>query len=232
MLQKLKQLLLIGPVTPNLERKKHLKKVKLFLLAVSIYAVSYGIYEYFAVYKNLELIKILGEWTNWTLMFGGFLLLVILVTRFNFEKIVMGLLYMFTLEDLVYWMSQWASTDEYPFPALNWWSYHFASFRVLGDIGQPLPFWPDVPLFYIPAFGIMIVYIVLSLRDSRYSRAFSWIVGPIFAAILIGTIGKDYDAILLLMFVPLSSYVYAVGLYILKKKGIIIVDNRERDNGA
>jgi hypothetical protein len=219
MSQKLKKLLVTGPVTPNQDNAKHVKKFTWFFIAASVYAVAYGIYEYFIVYTNLRLITVLKEWTNWTIMLGGFLLVIIIVTRFNFENIVMGLLYMFTLEDLVYWICNWIDTGVYPFPAGDWWDSFFASFRVLGNLGQPLPFWPPVPLFYIPAFSIMIAYVLLSLHDARYSRAFSWVIGPIFVAIIVGTLGNEQDAILLLLLVPTVSYCYAGILLILKKTG-------------
>lgn len=184
---------------------------------VSVYAIAYGIYEYFVVYKHLMWVVMVEE-VNWLVMILGLAIVVTIATRGSIEHLVMGLMHTFLLEDLVYWLCQWVDTAVYPFPAPNWFDAWFASFRVLGGIGSPLPWFPHVPLFYLPGFAIVLGYYLAGfVAGPRGSRIVAWIAGPLFVAIIGGTMVPDSTAALLLVVLPAISYGYVLALLLARR---------------
>ncbi|MBD3186611.1 hypothetical protein GF325_07285 [Candidatus Bathyarchaeota archaeon] len=223
--QRARALFLQGPVTPCASQGTFNRKLKISFLITCVYAILYGIYEYFIVYTygffdgNGKLIyRVIQPWQNWMIMFGGISILLLAGTRFNIELFLMGLLFQFMLEDLAYWMCQWIDTGVYPFPAPNWWDTHFASFRILGGLGWALPFWPYMPFYYLPGFGAVIAYYLAAVKGPRFARMVSWTIGPLLAAILLGTMLGDLGARVVLIILPAGLYAYGGSLLYLKRK--------------
>ena len=193
---------------PQIQRQRVLRG----FIAATLYSVIYGIYEYFVVYTGIRLIDHLGPIVNWTIMWSGLFITVTLATRLSFESIIMGLFYMSVLEDIVYWIGQWASTGVYPFPAGDWWDSYFASYRVLGGWGQAIPVWPYVPFYYVPSITMLLIYYLSAHKGALYGRLVAWLVGPIFIGIILGAFVNDFTATLILVFVPFAMLAYAFAL--------------------
>lgn len=166
-----------------------------------MYAIVYGIYEYFVVYKGLMWV-VFDEVVNWVIMISGLTIVILASTRMNIESWIVNLLYVFLLEDLAYWACQWAETGAYPFPAVDWFDAFFASFRVLGGIGRPIPFWPHVPIFYLPGYAAILAYYVTSFRSAKAGRVVALVIGPLFIAILAGALVPDAIAAQILLWIP------------------------------
>ncbi|MBN2150340.1 MAG: hypothetical protein JW839_02725 [Candidatus Lokiarchaeota archaeon] len=196
----------------------HKKIVSRGLASSTAYAVFYGVYEYFIVYEFL-MWDVFDEEVNWAIMVAGLVVVVLASTRGNAELCVVNLLYVFLLEDLTYWFCQWAETGAYPFPAPDWFDGFFASFRVLGGIGRAVPFWPYIPLFYIPGYSAVIVYYIASWRSAKAGRVVAWIIGPIFIAIVAGTMLSEEVATLLLITIPVALFSLAVVSLAVKRYG-------------
>jgi len=188
-------------------------------IAAFIYSIAYGFYEYFVVYNYIKLGDIFGTPViNWIIMYVGVLLVVGLATKFKIEHMIFGLFFMAMLEDVVFWMCLWADKGAYPYPAGNWWDDMIASFRVLGGLGWPIPFWPYFPFYYIPGFIIVIGYYISCIQGPRSSRIYAWIIGPFFIAIIVGALSTDLFALISLISIPTISYIYILTLFYLDKK--------------
>ncbi len=182
-------------------------------VAALVYSIVYGAYEYFVVYRYGHWIAVLGEQVNWAIMYTGLLVTVALATvykkRVHVEQAIMGLLFMALLEDVTYWACQWADTGIYPFPAPDWWDSWFATFRVLGHMGRALPFWPFVPVYYVPGFAAVAIFYACSFKGPAPSRVAFLAIGPLFAAVLLGVLwNNDAYAIFMLVILPVSFYCY------------------------
>lgn len=215
MSSKLTKVLIERPITVN-DPEDHLIIVKRGFLTAFIFSILYGFYEYFVVYHYIRIYDILGPSGNWSIMYLSLVLCVAITTRYegklNVEQIIMGLFFMAMFEDVIYWMSQWIDLGIYPFPAGNWWDNMFPSFRVLGGLGQPIPFWPFVPTYYLPGFGLVFGFYICSFRGPKLSRIAFMIIGPLFIAILIGTLWNDIFAIFVLITIPAICYLFEVFL--------------------
>nr|MDO8110045.1 hypothetical protein [Candidatus Sigynarchaeota archaeon] len=198
----------------------HHRKLVLGFWITTIYALAYSFYEYFVVYNYVDLMAqgLMVEQLNWVIMLGGFAIAILIATRGNIEHLVIGMMYMFILEDLGYWISQWIDTRVYPFPAPDWFDSWFASFRVFGGIGQAIPFWPFVPVFYLPGFALIAVYYLAARKSTTWSRIVAWGIGPLFAWLIIGTQLSDATASALLIFLPVISWSYVFILFLFKSK--------------
>lgn len=230
------------PVMIKDDVKAHRNIILRGLIAAAIYSIAYGVYEYFVVYNGIDLMAsgILVEEINWSIMYGGIMLTMALATLFNIEQMIMGLFFMTVFEDLTFWMCQWVHLGNYPFPADNWWDSYFASFRVLGGLGQPLPFFPFVPLYYIPGFVMVIGYYCLAFYRPLTSRISFTVIGPLFLAIIGGAVVgialeqafphseiaalimriSEIAAIMMLVTFPAVSYGYVGTMYLLKRQEI------------
>ncbi len=188
-------------------------------LAATLYSIAYGIYEYFVVYTHVHLMgTILTEWTNWSIMFGGLLIVVTIATRGRVEPMVMGLLNLGLVEDVVYWVCQWVSTGTYPFPVPAWWDANFPSFRIL-SLGQPVSFPPYVPFLYFVGFPLLIAYYLAALKGASPARMIAWVVGPMFLAIMAGTFARDeIAALIILIALPASLYSYAFFAFLIHRR--------------
>jgi hypothetical protein len=205
------------------DQEVHNKKLALCLASTTIYAVAYGIYEYFVVYKGL-MWEVFDERVNWAIMIAGLVVVVLVSTWSNVELCIVSMLYLFLVEDLAYWLCQWVELGIYPFPAPDWFDGFFASFRVLGGIGRAIEFWPYVPLFYIPGYGAMIVYYLVSWKSAKAGRFVAWIIGPFFIAIVAGTLVTEEVAAWLLITIPsalvsLAAIAFAVKRYDIRSQG-------------
>ena len=162
--------------------------------------------------------SLIPEWGNWTMMFIGLFVVVGLVTRASKELMILGLMYNFLLEDVVYWMCQWIDTGIYPYPAPNWFDSFFASFRVLGGLGTAIPFFPYIPFFYIPGFITAILFYVFHFINPKAGRFVSWIAGPLFIGVILGTIPKsEIVALYLFAGTLVAAMIYITIVYLLQK---------------
>ena len=237
-LKRLEFLFLKRGITIEEDLPKYRRMVWRGFLAAFIFSILFGIYEYYIVYNDyVGLYSLINEtipppegmnfnWANvinWSSMYGGLLLTVALATRydkkFNIEPMIMGLLFMAMFEDWVYWMCQWIDRAQYPYPAGNWWDSMFASFRVLGGLGQPLEVWPFVPLYYIWGFIMALVYYLSCIAGPKVSRSVAWGIGPLFIAIIFGTFdSSEVLALIFLIALPTISYIYVALLLVLNKR--------------
>ncbi len=205
----IKNFFLKRAITVEEDKSIHRRTLRNAFLAATIYSVAYGIWEYFVVYDTIRLVDILGPEINWAIMYSGLIITVALASRLSIEKTVLGLFHMAMLEDVVYWMCHWAKTQEFPYPAGNWWDSYFASYRVLGGWGQSVPFWPWVPIYYFPGFAMVITYYLLAYKGAIYGRISAWMIGPLFLAIIGGTMVDDLAATYILIFLPIGLLFYA-----------------------
>ncbi|MHA1294436.1 MAG: hypothetical protein ACTSQJ_17475 [Promethearchaeota archaeon] len=194
-------------------------------IAALIYSIIYGIYEYYIVYNEyVGLVKVIGSVINWVIMYSGLCITVGLATRyekrFNIEPIIMGLFLMTMLEDVIFWMCLWIDRGVFPYPAGNWWDNTIATFRILGGLGRPVPFWPYIPFYYIPGFIAIISYYLICINGPKSSRAYAWIIGPFFIAIIAGALFNDLFALICLIAIPSISYIYILTILYLNKKQI------------
>ncbi|HUX98347.1 MAG TPA: hypothetical protein VMV49_02220 [Candidatus Deferrimicrobium sp.] len=224
---KLTDFFLKRPITIQENPSIYKKTLYRAFLATLIFSIIYGIYEYFIVYHTIRLVDILGPELNWLIMYTSLLLTVALASRFSIEQTVMGLFFMAMFEDVVYWMCQWIDTGIYPYPAGNWWDSAFASFRVLGGLGNPIPFWPYVPFYYIPGFTMVFIFYLASYKGAIPSRIASWAIGPFFLAIIAGTMVPDNTARIILIALPLLSYTYILTLFFLKNRLLSVPKEKE-----
>ncbi len=197
----------------------HRQTLKKGFISATIYSILYGIYEYFVVYTRFSLIDtVFTPQINWLIMYLGIIITVGLVTKVNIEQIIFGLFYMIMFEDVVYWIGYGIDFGIFPYPAANWWDIYLASFRVLGGFGRAVPFWPYVPLYYFPGFGIVILYYILSYRSALLSRIMAWIIAPFFISIIAGALGNDLTATILIILIPLILYLYIIILSIIRRR--------------
>jgi len=237
-LKRLEFLFFEKAITIETDSSKYKRMVKRGFLSAFIFSILFGIYEYFIVYNDyVGIYSLINEslpppegmnfnWANvvnWSSMYGGLLLTVALATRydkkFHIEPVIMGLLFMAMFEDWVYWMCQWIDRAAYPYPAGNWWDSMFASFRVLGGLGQPMGIWPYVPLYYIYGFAMSVAYYLSCTKGPKASRTVAWGIGPLFIAIILGTFdSSEALALTFLIALPTISYIYVFLLLRLNKR--------------
>ena len=211
MSERVKDLLFERPIKLN-DAEDHKIILKRGFLSTFIYSIGYGIYEYFVVYNYITLHKYLGSVGNWIIMYVSLCLTVAFATRynkkFNFEQVIMGLMFMAMFEDVIFWICLWIDKGHYPYPAGNWWDSYFAIFRILGGLGRPIPIWPYVPIYYIPGFAMVIAFYLSSYYGPKYSRIAAWILGPLFITIIAGTLSDELFALIALFIIPSVSYAY------------------------
>lgn len=188
-----------------LEEDEHRKMVKRGFIASSLYSFAYGTYENRIVYHGPRLIDIVGEMVNWPMMYIGLLITVGLATRCHREAMLFGLFWMAMLEDLVFFANEAVLIGGYPYPAGNWWDEWFASFRVLGGLGTALPFFPYVPRYYVFGFPLAGLWFLLSHRNRVVGTRYAMLVGPLFIAIILGTLSGEGFALLALICAPIAS---------------------------
>ncbi|MHA1147124.1 MAG: hypothetical protein ACTSR8_02655 [Promethearchaeota archaeon] len=210
---KLKDFLIERPIRIN-EEETHKIILKRGFWTAFIFSIIYGFYEYFVVYNYIRLYDILGSSGNWSIMYISLIFTVAFATwydrKFNIEQIIMGLFFMAMFEDVIFWISLAIDHGVYPFPAGNWWDSTFASFRVLGGLGKAIPFWPYVPTYYIPGFGLIISFYIFSYYGPKSSRIVFMLIGPLFIAILLGTLHDELFAIIMLISVPTICYIFSI----------------------
>ena len=217
--KKIKEFFLQRPITINYNNDMNKNEFQRGFIAATICSIGYGFYEYFIVYGFL--VPLWGApfgIINWFIMFFGMLFVVALATWFSIEKSLMAWLHLTVVEDLFYWIAQWIDTGIYPFPPSNWWDDTLTTFRLLGGLGQAIPFWPNVPLYYLPGFTLLIIYYITSYKSAKYGRIIAWIVGPLILAILGGALPGIFGltsnllAIIILFSLPILSYSFVLSL--------------------
>jgi hypothetical protein len=219
------------PIEIEEDTRVHKKYFHRALIATTVYAIIYGIYEYYIVYHTIALVpnKIITPGINWLIMCSGVLILIALLTHFRFKHMIFGLLFMLTLEDFTFWMCEWIDLATYPFPAGTWWDGHFATFRAIGGISWPLPFWPYLPFFYLPITIIIVLFYISCAIGPKTSQIYSWIVGPLWSAILLSLIIEEGNkffeiilfseaiALMIMLLFAVFSYIY-LGILLLINK--------------
>jgi len=204
----IKDFLLERPITINTDDDIHKKEVLRGFIVATIFSIAYGFYEYFILHQLLQTFSNI----NLIVMFAGMTLVVALVTQFSIEKSLMAWLFVAVVEDLSYWIAWWLDTGVYPFPAFNWWDLVLATFRLLGGLGQAIPFWPYVPFYYIPGFIFISIYYITSYKSAKNGRITAWIIGPFTLAIFAGALTNDLLATIILISLPIISYFYILTL--------------------
>jgi hypothetical protein len=225
----MKKQFVIRPLRVIKEPKKHRLEVLYAFLASFLFSIGYGIFEYTVMYTNPGYVSkgIITPYVNWAIMYTCILVLMIGVTRVKIEWILLGVFFFLMFEDLVYHICYGIDIQAYPFPVYDWWDEYLASFRVLGNLGQAIPFWPYVPLYYLPGFGMIIIMFIVGFANAKGARIVNWILEPFILAVIIGLLGNDLFAIISLAVIPTIVYSYIITLTILKKKGIIEIQQEE-----
>jgi hypothetical protein len=155
---------------------------------------------------------------HWAIMHSLIVVILAIATKFSLEQMIMGQFFMAVFEDLIYFITYGIDMSFYPYPAGNWWDATFASFRVLGGLGQPISFWPFTPIYYIPGFIMIIAFYVCSFIGAKSSRITAWLIIPFYLGILIGTMVGDLAALILLIVIPVGLYLYLGTAFIIRKK--------------
>jgi len=170
---------------------------------------------------------------NWAIMYTSIITLMVIVNKGRIEQIILGLFFFVMFEDLVYHICYGIDNNFYPFPVGDWWDEYLASFRVLGNLGQALPFWPYAPLYYLPGFGMLIVMFSVGFANAKGFRIVNWVLEPFIVAILVGLIwNNDIFAIVVLSVIPTLLYSYIITLTILRQKGKLpIIEEQKESKG-
>lgn len=228
----MKNQFLIKPLRVTKDIKKHRKEVLIAFLAAFSYSIGYGIFEYTVMYTNPGYVRngIISPYVNWIIMYTSLVILMTIVTRGKIEQIILGMFFFLVFEDLVYHICYGIDIQAYPFPVYDWWDDYLASFRLLGHLGQAIPFWPYAPLYYLPGFGLIIVQYSVGLANAKGFRIVNWIVEPFILAIIVGLLwNNDLFALISIIIIPVISYSYIITLVILKKKGQIEITEKEEE---
>ena len=207
------------PFNYETDQRKHKNIVRIGFWTSFVYSIIWGVYEYY-IMKSGFVPNTIPQIAHWAIM--HLLLVVILgfATKFSIEQMIMGQFFMAVFEDMIYFITYGFDYNFYPYPAGNWWDYTFASFRVLGGLGQPVSFWPYTPIYYIPGFAMIILFYVLSFIGPKTSRIGAWIVIPLYLAVLIGTMVSDLTALIILIVLPIALYLYLAIAFIVHRQMI------------
>jgi hypothetical protein len=216
---------IIKPLRVTKNVKKHRKEVLVTFIATFLYSIFYGIFEYTVMYNYPGLVAkgTITPYVNWAIMYASIILLMTIITRGRIEFIILGVFFFLMFEDLVFHICYGIDIQAYPFPVADWWDEYLASFRVLGHLGQAVPFWPYVPLYYLPGFGMLIVMFSLGFANAKGSKIVNWILEPFILAVIVGLLGSDIFAIISLAVIPVVAYSYIITLVILNKKEVITI---------
>ncbi len=210
--------------------KKHRKEVLISFLVAFHYSIFYGVFEYTIMYTRPGLVAkgIISPYVNWLLMYISLIILMTLVSKGRIELILLGMIFFLVFEDLIYHTCYGIDIRAYPFPVYDWWDDYLASYRVLGHLGQAVPFPPYAPLYYFPGFGIIMTQYITGFVHPKAFRIVNWIIEPFLLAIIVGLLwNNDIFAIVSLVLVPLICYSYILTLFILMRKGRIILADEE-----
>ncbi|MBN2155283.1 MAG: hypothetical protein JW776_04520 [Candidatus Lokiarchaeota archaeon] len=217
MANKLGSWLIESPFRIETDKKKHLKTVKIGFFISFFYSIVWGIYEYY-IMKSGIVPNMIPQIAHWAMMHLLLIVILAFTTKFSLEQIIMGQFFMAVFEDLMYFITLWIDTGNYPYPYYNWWDEAFASFRVLGGLGQPIPFLPYIPIYYIPGFIIIVAFYICSFSGAKSSRTAAWLIIPFYLGVLIGTMVGDLVALILLIVVPIGLYIYLGAVFFVRKK--------------
>jgi len=230
--KKLQNLFVVRPVRVESDLKKHRKELVFVFLAALGYSILYGIFEYTVMYTKPGYVRneVISPYVNWAIMYTTLLLLMVGVTRGKIEQMILGIFFFLVVEDLIYHICYGVDIQAFPFPVYNWWDDYLASFRVLGHLGQAVPFWPYVPLYYLPGFGMLLVQFVVGMISAKGFRIINWIIEPFILAIIVGMLwNNDLFAIIVLTIIPISAYSYGGVLMILYKKERITLQKQTKE---
>ena len=216
---------IIKPLRVTKDVKKHRKKVLFAFLGSFLFSVFYGIFEYTVMYTNPGYVRngIISPYVNWAIMYSSIVILMTIVTRGRIDQILLGIFFFLMFEDLIYHICYGIDIQAYPFPVYDWWDEYLASFRVLDNLGQSVTFWPYIPLYYLPGFGMLIIMYSVGFANVKGSKIVNWILEPFILAVIVGLLGSDIFAIISLTVIPVVAYSYIITLVILRRKGMIII---------
>ncbi|NHJ47072.1 MAG: hypothetical protein FK733_04720, partial [Asgard group archaeon] len=224
-----KKQFVVKPLRISEDKKKHRLNVLWGFLAAFLYSIFYGMFEKLYMHSPTGPIhtgKITHE-INWAIMYSSVVIILALVNRGKIDQILLGLIFFLVFEDLVYFITYGIEFDFYPYPTYDWWDERLASCRVLGNLGQAIPFWPYVPLYYLPGFGVIILLYSLGFANAKAFRIANWILLPFLVSIVAGLMWTDTFAIICLIIIPVLSYCYILILFVLHKKGILSIEEED-----
>ena len=208
MTNKLVSAIVEAPFKIESDSQKHKKTVRIAFWISFHYSIIWGIYEYYIMRSGFVPNVVPQVW-HWAMMHLLLVVILAFATKFSLEQILMGQFFMAVFEDLIYFITYGLDYNFYPYPSYNWWDPTFASFRVLGGLGQPISFPPYTPIYYIPGFLMIIAFYVLSFSGAKTSRVGAWLILPLYSAVLLGTmVGSDLTALILLIALPTVLYIY------------------------
>lgn len=226
----MKNQFVIKPLRITKNVKMHRKEVLIAFLVAFLYSIGYGIFEYTVMYTNPGYVRngIISPYVNWAIMYSSLVILMTVVTQGKIEQIILGMFFFLVFEDLVYHICYGIDIQAYPFPVYDWWDDYLASFRLLGHLGQAIPFWPYAPLYYLPGFGIIILQYSVGFANAKGFRIVNWIFEPFILAIIVGLLWNNaLFALICIIIIPVISYSYIITLVILNKKGSIKITEEE-----
>ena len=169
---------------------KFMRVLKRGLLALLVYSITYGFFEY--TYFTLwgPPYKEVGAVTNgffpspyhyWAVFILAAFLVVFIACR-SFEFSALSAVLFTANQDLFYFVGQWIHTGVYPFPVPNWYDHAFPLLGVFQG-GVAIPFPPFFPRYYFMIWLPFIAYVLLGLKNTRLSRAIAWSTVAFFTVI-------------------------------------------------
>ena len=219
------------PIQISEDIKKHRKEVLISFLVAFHYSIFYGIFEYTVMYTRPGLVAkgIISPYINWLFMYTSLIILMTVVTKGRIELVILGMIFFLVFEDLIYHICYGIDIRAYPFPVYDWWDDYLASFRILGRLGQAVPFPPYAPLYYFPGFSINIVQYIVGFVNPKVFRIINWFIEPFLVAIIVGLLwNNDIFALISIIIVPIISYCFILTLFVLKRKGRMTITKEEK----
>ena len=182
--------------TPSEFSKLHLRAFAASLL----YSCAYGVYEKGVVYSTCltdadeKFLATTGEYGNWATMYL-LTFAVVGVASFNrrtmrpsIQEIAVGFFVMMMLEDVSFWVTnKFCGGEFYPLSeGEDWWDTTFTPYRLLGNMGRTISFWPYVPMYYLVMFPPSIAYHAVAFaRGPEAARIAAWAISPFMLSIVL-----------------------------------------------
>ena len=138
------------------------------ILYISLYSISYGMYENLVVYHNTSIVNYITKYGNWSIMWGLFSIICVIL-KMTFVEILYYILWFSTCEDIVFFICDWFTLQKYPYPVGNWYDEQFPLFKIF-HLGKSDEFLPYFPRFYFITLAICSIYFTLNFIKSRLIR--------------------------------------------------------------
>jgi hypothetical protein len=203
----------------NPEPVKYKKDVRRGLLIALLFASLFGIYENIWAFSIFDGFFLDHVYVHWILWWITTVTIAYFATNRRWDQILLSLLLVVNFEDVIFWMTSWIRTGNYPYPAGNWWDPIFASFRVLGNWGTATSFWPYFPRYYYVVGGMLIpYYIIVLLGGSKYGQIFAWLYLPAVIPVLVGLVSSELVFMIILIISMSGCYIWGFYLIYLYQK--------------